>query len=237
MNEITKENLQSDLSITAFVAVVVLILCIFIAPIGGIAFSVREDALKAETIITILAPAFLSALFIERAVEIFVVSLRKNNRQLLDSTLSKLDQKIKNLPALTANPTPRQTANLEQQLKELEGSKAAITEKIAIYKRGTTKLSSVFSLIFSFLIALIGIRLLSPFFTIEYSDCLSGLNITPEDCPSGLDNLRDFYVWFIRLDVFISTFVIAGGAAGMHSIIDAITSFADRTKQTNQTTQ
>ncbi|WP_218418119.1 hypothetical protein [Alteromonas lipotrueae] len=93
MKAIIKESLLSYLSITALAAV--LVLCIFVALVSGNAFSARAGALKAETIITTLAPAFLSALFNKYAVEIFAVSLHKYNRQLLDSALSKLDQQIK----------------------------------------------------------------------------------------------------------------------------------------------
>lgn len=206
---------------TAAAAVVVLIVCLFFPSFSGISFQIKENVISTQNAINILAPAFIAAMFIERAVEIFVISIRKNQKEIYEIALEE------------------ESGNLAQATDDDERGKCAkridiLNKKIIHYKRDTTKLSTIFSLFFSLLIAIVGIRLLAPFFEISFLDCLSGLNITPEDCPSGLENLATSYDWFVRLDIFISTFVIAGGAAGIHSIVDAITSFADRTKEANQ---
>lgn len=215
-------------TISAATAVVIVVLaCLFFPSFVGITFVIKDNVMSTNNVIDILAPAFIAALFIERAVEIFVVSIRKNRREIYEVELSDVNVKLDQLKG-----TGEITNN--EEIAKCTIEKEALEKKLKFYKRETTKLSTFFSIIFSFLIAVTGIRLLAPFFEIDFIDCLSGINITPEDCPSGIDNLAESYDWFVRLDIFISTFVIAGGAAGMHSIVDAITSFADKTKETNQ---
>lgn len=214
--------MPEKITLSAVSAIVIIIIaCLFFPSFSGISFEIKENIISPQNVLNLLAPAFIAALFIERAVEIFVISIRKNKSELIETELVEARLKL----AQATEKTEIEQWNIHIEI---------LDKKIKRFKRDTTKLSTFFSLIFSFLIAVIGIRLFAPFFDINFLDCLSGVNITPEDCPSGIDNLAKSYDWFVRLDIFISTFVIAGGAAGMHSIVDAITSYADRTKEQNQ---
>lgn len=52
------------------------------------------------------------------------------------------------------------------------------------YRQTTMEMAAGFSLFFGFLIALIGVRLLTPFFDIdtELLSCIMGLEVDPEEC-------------------------------------------------------
>jgi Na+-driven multidrug efflux pump len=203
----------------AISAVFVLLICVFAPQFAGLTFTIKPDVFDANSVASILFPAVIASLFIERAAEIFVISLRKGTREVKESALSELKNKITNADDETTPTLLEEEQVLDAQIKN--------------YKRETVQWASAFSIVFSLLVVVVGIRLLSPFFDITYIDCLSGVEIIPEECPSGIENIQGYYDWFVRVDIFISTFVIAGGAAGIHSVVSAITSFADSAKQAN----
>lgn len=176
-------------------------------------FSLKENALEFTTVIGLLGPALVASLFVERAVEVVVTTWRKLGRDQKETELSALESEQKAAPS---------NVNISKTIKD---TKSAIVE----YRQETLQMAVGFSIAFSFILTLAGVRLLTQFFEIPYIDCLTGLEIEPEECPSGLDQLKSHFRWLTGFDILITTLIIAGGSEGLHSIVSAITSFADKT--------
>ena len=166
-------------------------------------YDLKEGASSTDLLIMALAPAFVSALLVERAVEIVVAKSRGAEQR----------QREEDIAALAQTDT---------------ADRSAIQSRLD-YQRGTARLALSASLGFSFLLALAGVRILSQLFEIPLLECVHDpILIDPEECPNELEDVRDHYQFFLGVDLLITTLVIAGGSDGLHAIVNAITQFAKR---------
>jgi hypothetical protein len=148
----------------------------------------------------LLAPLAVAATFIERAVEILISPWR-------DTGANKL-QKV--LDAIKSRPAD--SAASEKNATDLQVASDALDE----YRGRTQQYAFAVSLTLSMLASISGVRALWPFLNAtKFAD--SGTTSHPQQ------------VFFLCVDVVLSAALLAGGADGIHSVVNAITSFFDAT--------
>jgi hypothetical protein len=161
-----------------------------------------EMALAPDQLLTKLTPLILAATFIERAVEILISPWR-------DTGASKLDRLVTAIKARPNDPTtPLQNALNATDLQ-------VATEALDEYRGKTQQYAFAIGLFLSFCASVAGIRALWPFVA------------HPETLRDVLGKVVDpgQQAYFRNYDVVITTALLAGGADGIHSIINSITSF------------
>ena len=145
-----------------------------------------------------LAPLAFAAAIIERAVEILVSPWR-------DDEASKLDKAVAAIKARPADPA----ANA-QNAADLKAATDALDE----YRGETQRYAFAVSLTLSVLVSIAGVRALGNFFEAS--------NLNQPEFKKGAQ-----YLFFLCVDVMLSAALLAGGADGIHSVVNAITSFFD----------
>jgi len=148
----------------------------------------------------LLAPLAFAAAIVERAVEILVSPWR-------DAEASKLE---KGVAAIKARPTD--PATNAQNAADLKAASDALDE----YRGATQRYAFAVSLTLSVLVSMAGVRALGNFVA---ADKLKDPKFT-----QGAQ-----YLFFLCVDVALSAALLAGGADGIHSLVNAVTSFFDST--------
>lgn len=173
-----------------------------------------------STVPTVLAPLLLTALFIERAVEVMISPWRDPGA----------DQRAKVLKDARSNTAAVAT----QQLA---------TDDYIQYKGKTRRYAFAFALLLGTAAAMVGIRALWPFlddpngmFVAATVSTLSGVTTITKAQGNPINDPHNHHsrTAFIVVDVVLSALLLAGGANGIHSIMTAFTSFFDNTSQKNQ---
>jgi hypothetical protein len=147
----------------------------------------------------LLAPLVFASAVVERAVEILVSPWR-------DAGASKLEKAVAAVKARPVATDPDISAKNEADLKV---ASAALDD----YRGETQKYAFAVSLTLSAFVAISGVRAFWPF--------------TNKDTFATVSTLQ--HNFFVDVDVVISAAVLAGGADGIHSIVNAVTSFFDNT--------
>jgi hypothetical protein len=154
----------------------------------------------------LLAPLAVAATFIERAVEILVSPWR-------DTAANKLAKLLDTVKARAADP-----ATTAQNAADIKSASDALDD----YRGRTQQYAFAVSLMLSMLTSISGVRALGPF-----------VNAT-KFADAGITSHTQ-QVFFLCADVVLSAALLAGGADGIHSVVNAITSFfdasADRVKR------
>lgn len=158
-------------------------------------------AVSPVNVATLLAPLVLAAAFIERAVEIVISPWRDGRATVLENRLSALQSAAVPLDPIAA-------AQLQQQVN------AAGTDFQA-YKSQTQQLAFCVSITISLCAALVGVRALGAF-----------LPAVPNMTLTGLQGR-----WFQVFDVGLTACLLAGGADGIHSAVNMVTTFFETTAQ------
>ncbi len=148
----------------------------------------------------LLAPLAFAATVVERAVEILVSPWR-------DAEASKLERAVDADKARPADP-----AASAQKAADLKTATDALDE----YRGDTQRYAFAVSLTLSILVSIAGVRALGPF---ADASKLNDVKITPQAQ----------HLFFLCIDVGLSAALLAGGADGIHSIVNAVTSFFDAT--------
>jgi hypothetical protein len=157
-------------------------------------------SVKVTDLAGLLAPLAFAAAVVERAVEIIISPWR-------DAGASKLENVI---TAINARPNDPGAAS--QNALDLKAAKDALDA----YRGETQKWAFVTSITLSFFVAMAGIRALGPFLdSAKFHD----VKITSDA----------HRLFFLCVDVALSAALLAGGADGIHSVVNAITSFFDAT--------
>jgi len=146
----------------------------------------------------LLAPLAFASAVIERAVEILVSPWR-------DAEASKLDKAVAAIKARPADP-----AASTQNAADLKAASDAIDE----YRGNTQRYAFAVSLTLSVLVSIAGVRALGPFADVGR---LNDVKITTQAQ----------HLFFLCVDVGLSAGLLAGGADGIHSLVNAATSFFD----------
>ncbi len=149
---------------------------------------------------SLLAPLAFASAVIERAVEILISPWR-------DSDASKLEKAVAAIKARPADP-----AKDQQNAIDLANATEALDE----YRGVTQRYAFAVSLTLCVLVSIAGVRALGPFAdTVSFND------------PKITSSAQRFF--FLSVDVILSTAMLAGGADGIHSLVNAVTSFFNAT--------
>lgn len=155
---------------------------------------------KVADLAGLLAPLAFASAVVERAVEILVSPWR-------DEGANKLEMAVSAIKARPADP-----ATSTQDGAALKLASDALDE----YRGDTQRYAFAVSLLLSVLVSIAGVRALGPFVD----------SVKPGDSKFTNDAQRFF---FLAVDVALSAALLAGGADGIHSVMNAITSFFDNT--------
>ncbi len=155
---------------------------------------------KVSDLAGLLAPLAFAAAVVERAVEILVSPWR-------DAGASKLDGVVAAIKARPADP-PTDAVNATA-LK-------AASDALDDFRGETQRYAFAVSLLLSIFVSIAGVRALGPFVD----------NARLNDPKVTADAQRLF---FLAVDVALSAALLAGGADGIHSVVNAVTSFFDNT--------
>jgi hypothetical protein len=148
----------------------------------------------------LLAPLAFAAAVIERAVEILVSPWR-------DAEASKLERVVATIKARLADPA----ANA-QNAADLKAASDAVDE----YRGDTQRYAFAVSLTLSVLVSMAGVRALGNF-------------VDANKLKDPVFTQSPQYPFFLCVDVALSAALLAGGADGIHSVVNAVTSFFDKT--------
>lgn len=172
------------------------------------------------TVATVLAPLILTAMFIERAVEVMISPWRDPGA----------DQKARVLKDANSN-----TAAVASQ-------QTAVDDYIQ-YKGKTRRYAFAFALLLGTAAAMVGIRALWPFiddpngkFLAASTPVVNGVTTISKAQGNPINDPQNHYARtaFIVVDVVLSALLLAGGANGIHSVVTAFTSFFENNAQKNQ---
>lgn len=172
------------------------------------------------TVPTVLAPLMLTAMFIERAVEVLISPWR--------------------------DPGADQRARV---LKDAKGKTAAVASQQEAandyiqYKGKTRRYAFAFALLLGAAVAMVGIRALWPFlddangkFVAATTSVANGVTTASKAQGNPINDPQNHHAKaaFIVVDVVLSALLLAGGANGIHSLVTAFTSFFDNNTQKNR---
>lgn len=149
----------------------------------------------------LLAPIAFAATVVERGVEILISPWR-------DAEANKLQNAI---AAIKARPAP-DPATAQKNAADLK----VASDELEEYRGTTQRYAFVISLILSTFVSIAGFRALGPF--------LSPMAFAPNSpAKAGQEG------FFLCVDIALSAIVLAGGADGIHSIVNAVTTYFDST--------
>jgi hypothetical protein len=155
---------------------------------------------KLTDLSNLLAPLVFAAAVIERAVEIIVSPWR-------DAEASKLEKEMAAIDARPADPA----ANAQNAL-----DRKAVSDKLDDYRGDTQRYAFAISLTLSILASIAGVRALGSF-------------MDPRRLTNAAFTHGAQYLFFLGLDVALTAALLSGGADGIHSVVNAVTSFFDAT--------
>jgi hypothetical protein len=195
---------------------------------NGIQFSVQVSQLMTK-----ISPLILAAAFIERAVEVLISPWRDTDAAKLQTAVNVAKA---NAVTVVAGAAPAAVAAAVGAPPTAGAPPVVVvTDPAAIQTvqakadnlhdyRGATRLYAFLaSLVLGFAVALAGLRTLA-----QMLDPSVDLTKLSQTLP------RQIYFFYI-VDVVLTATLLAGGAAGIHSVVDAFTSFFDAsaTKSSN----
>jgi len=154
-----------------------------------------------QNLANLLAPLAFAAAMVERGVEILISPWRDDEASKLENNLAAIQAQ----PAADAAAAQQKTSAVKQASDEL-----------AEYRGKTQRYAFGISLILSTLVSIAGVRALQPFLDANVFNALA----------TGMPAQHGF---FLFVDIVLSATVISGGADGVHSVVNAVTTFFDST--------
>jgi len=159
-------------------------------------------AVSVQNLASLLAPIAFASAVVERGVEILISPWR-------DAQASKLEKALAAVKACPADP-----ATVAQNADDLKKASNALDD----YRGETQRYAFAVSLTLSTLVSMAGVRALGPFLDSGKFALLA--NTHPGQ-----------HTFFLCMDVALSATLLAGGADGVHSVVNAATSFFDATAE------
>ena len=157
----------------------------------------------ANTAIDVLTSLAVIATLMERAVEVFIGSTREIKRKLssrhhkaLTTLITQKKADINNLEDESAKKA------LNAEIERLTERADHVDQRLTSYRTGTRIRALSFSLMFGLLIALAGVRVISPLLDVPYA---------------SLSNIQ--WAALQIVDIAGTAGLIAGGTSGIHSLI------------------
>jgi len=177
-----------------------------LALVGVIAFRLwlKWDTLgltvRLQDLSGLLAPLAFAAAVVERAVEILISPWR-------DAEASKLEKTVAAIKARSADPAAQ-----AQNAADLKTASDILDE----YRGATQRYAFGVSLTLSVLVSMAGVRALGNF-------------VDAARLKDPVFTHSPQYLFFLCVDVALSAALLAGGADGIHSVVNAVTSFFEST--------
>ena len=193
------------LGLAGGIALVIGVLFAWLARWRGLPFSIAPSNL-----LNVMAPLLLAAGFIERAVEVIISPWR-------DAEANKLARALAVLQAPVAPPAAGGAVGSLGTGAEIKDA----SDKLADYKGKTQQYAFVASITLSLAAASVGVRALWPLLDMKAK---SGFE---QADPSQQGT-------FLVVDVILSAALLAGGADGIHAVINSFTTFFNTTAQKAQ---
>lgn len=185
----------------SWVFIVLVTLCLLI-PLFGITEPLQFSALTIERVMTLLATIFVVTLFMERAQEVILTTMRARGSEMLELTIRKHKRVIQRIKKIDADQVVD-----ESLYDRLE---AARVEKME-YRAYTRVLALRLGLLLGLLVSIAGVRSLG---VLVDETALAAL---------GRVQLALFHV----VDVLLTGGVIAGGSDGIHKMTELYRSYMD----------
>lgn len=156
--------------------------------------------------INVLTSLLVITTIMERAVEVFIGSTRAIRRKLSTRHLEALDAMIAEREAtvqgLISSGNAGAAQEMEESLAALKDRRNRVDHRLTSYRTGTRIRALSFSLLFGTLIALAGVRVISPLLDVPYA---------------ALSNIQ--WAALQIVDIAGTAGLIAGGTSGIHRII------------------
>ena len=165
-----------------------------------------------EIAVNILTSIAVVTTLMERAIEVLISGTRGMKRQFVTRYLAEIDkviaerrEAIKTLTAADEPVSPERLDTLRLQLEALEIRRGPVDHRLTSYRTGTRIRALSFSLFFGTLIAIAGVRAITPLLDVPYT------------------SLSAFQWAALQIvDVASTAALIAGGTSGIHRIISGI---------------
>ena len=170
-----------------------------------------------DSIVGLLTPLFVIALFLERTQEVFISTWRKIGRDELESGKARTKQDLSaaenQLTTLQqANAAPGDLQEAQSQVDILGAQLVDKENEITLYKGETRRTAFLVGITAGILVSVVGVRVLHPLMDADFE----------------LAGLQD--VAFDSLDIFITGGLLGGGSDGIHKGVSVITDFLDATR-------
>lgn len=191
---------------------------------------------------TALTSLIFVALLIERVVEVFVAPLTAGNKQALEDQRVEAQAKIAEYttllkPAATvANPAPTPpdaalVAEYAAKITALKLLDQRLAGEIKAIDKQTQRLALMFSVPISVVVALAGLRAIGPLVTMtcQVANAASGAAGTAGGTNSA-GNCGIGPSLLAMVDVVLTAGLLAGGADGIHKILDNVIGYASGNK-------
>jgi hypothetical protein len=206
-------------------------LALFLVGVLLFATMAKWDALQLnldpKNIVGVLGPITLAAAFIERSVEVIISPWRDPDASHLANKVdeAKKNAAVQDLTAAAAATVAAQNLAFQQAAqdsnavaKQAQQQTADAKSMITTYRGVTKQYAYAISLLLGMIVAYCGVRGLVN---------LCGAN--------AFSNVHDPQKHMFNIvDVILTATVLAGGANGIHSIVNAVTTFADTTSNKTQ---
>lgn len=234
------------------VSIVALITAVVVSAIVGFAgfVEVNLDRLTAGDIGTVLLTAIFAALVIERAVEVYInnafdpeeqrlsrdITIAQRNVEIAEEGLTIEIERQKRTPDPMTLTQAR--ADVDNARVDLLTAKKAAVDVLAQHRAKKASWAGAIATLLSLAAAAVGVRILGQFLPMENGEIAGPLGQSCEavaraagDAVSDLSDaqllacgrVETQLAWFRTADILLTTFVLAGGADGIHQIVKRFT--------------
>lgn len=202
--------------------------CSLALVLAGSMVGVTLQNVTPDKVGTALTSLIFVALLIERAVEVFISPVTSDAKQALVSEQAQVTARIDEIKLALVVPTdptlpvlPQATIDaLKRELVEKTKRQLEIPAEITTLDRKTQKLALSFSVPASFMVALAGVRALDVFLPGTWY--LNGAVVAPGTANAEFQRALGGVQLsvFTAVDVLLTAALLAGGADGVHKILD-----------------
>jgi len=199
------KNNYTLLSVISLLVVIILV-SVLLAVFKPVPVVLKPIVLAEVT--QLLTSLILVALFLERAMEVFITVLRGPEAKLLEAELRGAQRE-----KIALNKTPQGTPGLEEKMANNLVRESTCQKNFTQYKSVTQRYALWAGFIAGLAISLVGVRTLNTL-------------ITPESYAALGAQQKNFFDAF---DILISGGLIAGGSDGLHKILQVFLDFIDLT--------
>lgn len=165
----------------------------------------------------------LVALFIERVVEVFTKGWRAPQREALEQSVEAATRiAVGKSPVPTGTPDDVK-ATLEAAIAAQDSGVKQANKALAEYRSETRRYAFVGATVLGLLAAVAGVRALALFITVPTM-------AKAADATSPAVTEGQIFI-FVAFDVLVTGLLLAGGAEGLHKIVDTFTTWMEQTKK------